>query len=98
MPGLFVTIFGIGGDHDPWIRVAGMLVLLLAFYYEMSVREGVTALFRWSVPARLSVPVFFLAFVLNGVAPPVILPFAAVDVAGPALTGRAPRAAARGTA
>jgi hypothetical protein len=45
----------------------------------MASRNELLLFFRWSVPARLSVPVFFIAFIALGFAPPVLLLFGAID-------------------
>lgn len=45
--------------------------------------------FRWTVHARCAVIVFFLAFVVAGLAKPVLLLFGIVDFAGAIWTWRA---------
>ena len=53
--------------------------------------RGLAAFFAWTVPVRLSVPVFFGAFVTLGMAPPVLLLFALADAAGALWTWKALR-------
>ena len=81
-PSLLLTPFGIPTPTDVWIRVTGMLVGFLGMYYILAASAGLVPFFRWSVPGRLSVLVFFGAFVGIGLAPPVLLVFALIDAAG----------------
>jgi hypothetical protein len=80
-PNLLLTFFGIPETQEVWIRVVGMLVLIIGYLDFMASSCEVLVFFRWSVPARLSVPVFFVAFVVLGLAPPILLLFGAIDFA-----------------
>jgi hypothetical protein len=81
-PNLLLGAFGIAPTGEVWIRVAGMLVGFIGVYYLRAARAGLTPFFGWTVPVRLSVPVFFAVFVALGMAPAVLLLFAGVDAAG----------------
>lgn len=80
---------------EVWIRVVGMLVLLLAFYYWNAAHAELTSFLRWTVVARSSVPLFFLAFVAAGLASPMLILFGVVDLAGALWTALALRRDAR---
>lgn len=80
-PNLLLAAFGLAPVTDVWIRVAGMLAGLLGVYYVLAATAGLTQFFAWTVWIRLSVFVFFGAFVLLKLAPPVLLVFAIVDAA-----------------
>lgn len=80
-PNLLLQAFGMGPATDVWIRVTGMLVGFLGFYYLRAAAAGLTEFFAWTVSVRLSVFLFFSAFVLLKLAPPVLLVFAIVDAA-----------------
>lgn len=80
-PNLLLSFFGFPETQEVWIRVVGMLVLIIGYLDFMASGCELLAFFRWSVPARLSVPVFFVAFVALGLAPPVLLLFGAIDLA-----------------
>jgi len=82
VPNTMLGLFGIPATSEPWIRVVGMLLLLLAFYYTQAARVELTDFFRWTVPARASVIVFFAAFVLLGYAPAALIMFGVVDLLG----------------
>ena len=80
VPQLILPIAGMAAPTDVWVRVLGMTVLFLGFYYIQFGRLELTPFFRYSVVARLLVPVFFLAFVLLRLAPPVLLAFTIPDI------------------
>jgi len=67
-------------------------VMLLAYYYARAGREGVVPFFRLTVHARLALPVFFVAFVVLGLARPTLILFALPDLAGAIWTHLALRA------
>jgi uncharacterized membrane protein len=81
-PNLLLTTFGIPPTNEVWIRIVGLLVLILAFYYIQAARKEMTDFFRWTVPARSAVIVFFVAFVFLGWVKPVLILFGAIDLAG----------------
>lgn len=87
-PNLLLSLFGIPPTGEVWIRVVGMLALILGYYYQGAARSGATVIFRLSVHGRSAVLVFFGAFVLLGLAPPALILFAAVDAAGALWTWR----------
>lgn len=91
-PNAILVPFGNAPTSEVWIRIVGMVVLFLAYYYARAARENVVAFFRWTVPARLTVPVFFVSFVALGLVPPTLLLFALPDLAGAIWTHLALRA------
>ena len=94
-PNFLLGLFSLPGVTDIWIRVVGMLVLLLGFYYSQAARQEMTEFFQWTVYARSSVILFFTAFVLLGLASPPLILFGAVDLLGAIWTGLALRASTR---
>jgi len=85
-PNAVLGVFGIAPTTEVWIRVVGMLVLFLGSYYGLAAAANSRQFFRWTIPLRASVIVFFAAFVLLGYAPRVLMLFALVDFAGAAWT------------
>ena len=81
VPNLLLGIFGFAETTEIWIRVIGVLVTILGIYYYLAAKAELTDLFRWSVPARGSVIFIFAAFVILGLAPPVLLIFGVIDLA-----------------
>jgi len=92
-PNFLLGLFGIPPTAEVWIRVVGMLVLVLGAYYALAAIAELRAFMRWTVPIRLCVLLFFAAFVVTGLAPPVLVLFGCVDVAGAAWTAWALRRA-----
>ncbi len=88
-PNSLLSLFGVPLVSDVWIRVAGMLVVLLGYYYVQAARHGLTPFFWLTVQARSAVIVFFAGFVALGLARPVLLLFGLVDLAGALWTWRA---------
>jgi hypothetical protein len=81
-PNSLITLFGLPAANDVWIRVVGMLLVVLAVYDVQAARKEMTEFFRWSVVARASVIVFFSGFVVAGLVKPILLLFGGVDLAG----------------
>lgn len=79
IPNILGGLFGIPETKEVWIHVVGVLVLILGYLDFMAAGNELVAFFRWSVPARLSVPVFFLVFVLLKMAPPILILFGVID-------------------
>ena len=76
---------------EVWIRVVGLLLLYLGFYYTQAARKEMTDFFRWTVYTRSTVIVFFAAFVLLGFARPPLVMFGVIDLLGAIWTGLALR-------
>ncbi|RLT41378.1 MAG: hypothetical protein DWI57_07045 [Chloroflexi bacterium] len=91
VPNFLLALFGLPTTEEVWVRVVGVLVLILAYYSLSSARQEDRDYFGWSVPARASVILFFIAFVLLRLAPPPLILFGLVDLAGAAWTWQALR-------
>lgn len=81
-PNVLLALFGVAATQEAWIRVAGMLVGFLGFYYVRHGSRADRAFLEMTIPVRLSVPVFFLAFVFFAGAPWQLLLFAGFDLVG----------------
>jgi len=80
MPNVMLTLFAYPTTEEVWIRVVGMLLVLLAFYYIQAARRELTDFFQWTVYARASVILFLIAFVVLDLARPILILFGAVDL------------------
>lgn len=94
-PNVLITFFGLPAVNDVWIRVVGMLLVLLAYYDIQAARKNLTDFFRWSVIARMSVIVFFAVFVVLDLVKPILLLFGAIDLAAAVWTHLALRSETR---
>ncbi len=81
-PNWLLGLFDLPGTSEVWIRVVGMLALLIGVYYVSAARSNTLSLIEVSVRTRASVPVFFAVFVILGWAPATLLLFGGVDLAG----------------
>lgn len=81
-PNLLLSFFGVPEAHEVWIRVVGMLVIIIGYLDFMATCIELPVFYRWTVTARLSVPVFFTIFIILGLAPLILLLFGAIDGAG----------------
>jgi hypothetical protein len=81
-PNVLLGIFGFEPTTEVWVRIVGMLVVLLGYYYLSAARGEVTPFMRWSANARPFVIVFFAVFVALGWAKPALILFGVVDLAG----------------
>ena len=72
-PNPVITLLGFEKVGDVWIRILGYVLGALAFYYVMAVREEATNFYRWTVYGRTPLLLFYIAFVLFGIAPPILI-------------------------
>jgi hypothetical protein len=79
-PNLILQLFGLPPTDEVWIRVNGMFVLCLSFYYIQSARSELTNFIRWTVLGRAAVIFYFAAFVLLVSAPKALLLFGLIDL------------------
>ena len=91
-PNILLTLFGVPTTNEVWIRVVGVVVIVLAFYYTQAARKELVEFFHWTLYTRSSAIVFFTAFVLLGFVKPILILFGAIDLAGAIWTALALRA------
>ena len=89
VPNLILPLFGAPTTGEVWIRINGMFVLCLSFFYVQAARHGLTVFIRWTVWARAAVIIYFAAFVLLVAAPKALLLFGLVDLLCAVWTWRA---------
>ena len=89
VPNTVLGLFGFPMTTEPWIQVVAMLLLILAYYYIQSARSELTSLLRFSVHARMTVILFFITFVILGLAPPILILFGVIDLAAAIWTAMA---------
>ena len=91
VPNIALDLFGFPATNGPWIRVMGMLLLILAYYYIQAARNELTLLFQWTVHARSLVVVVFIVLVALDLAKPMLILFGVVDLLAAIWTGLALR-------
>jgi len=82
IPNVLLSIFDIPATTEVWVRVVGMLVFLLGYYYVRASRseKEMISFYRWTVHARSSVIGFFIIFVALGFVTPLLILFGVVDL------------------
>jgi glucose uptake protein GlcU len=78
-PNFLLRVFGFEPTSEIWIRVLGMLVLALSFYYYAMYKNGGKEIIRSTVQGRLFFCAGLVAFVLLSMAKPVLIGFAVVE-------------------
>ena len=79
-PNFLLGLFFLSSTTEVWIRVVGMLLIYIGYYYVQAAREEMTGFFRWTVHVNSTVIILLTGFVLlNFVRPPVVL-FGVVDL------------------
>jgi len=79
IPNVFLRLFFFPETNEVWLRVVGMLLLILGFYDCMAAKTEMKQFFQWSVYARAPVLPFFIIFVALGFAPPMLIVFGVID-------------------
>jgi hypothetical protein len=79
-PNLLLRLFGAPPTNEVWIRINGMFIICLAFFYIQAARHGLTSFIRWTVWARVAVIFYLTAFVLLLGAPKALILFGLVDL------------------
>ena len=92
VPNVLLSLFAYPTTTEIWIRILGFIVVVLGYYYMVAARFELTPFFRASVYGRPAVIVCFAAFVLLGMAQPVLILFGVIDLLGAVWTGLALRA------
>ena len=90
-PNFLLGMFFMPSTTEVWIRVVGVLVLYMSFYYIQTARNGMTDFFKLTVYTRSSLIIFFATFVLLGLARPPLILFGVMDLLGAIWTGLALR-------
>ena len=82
VPNMLLNLLRMPPTSEVWPHVGGMLLMGIGIYYFVASLSELRIFIIWTIPLRLSVILFFGAFVIAGLAPPVLLLLSAVDIAG----------------
>ncbi len=81
IPNVLLGLLGFPATDQVWIRIVGMLLVILSYYYIQAARHELEIFFQLTAYGRASVIVFLIVFVLLGYAPPTLILFGVVDLA-----------------
>ena len=90
-PVRFVTFFGFETPDPLWIRIFGVVLGILVFYFVLAIRERQYRFYEWTFLGRLVLLPAFLVFVLLDFAPPILLAFGTFETGCGIWTGLALR-------
>ena len=76
---LLLSLFKFPETNEVWIRVVGMLVFILGYYYFQASKSEIKKFFQWTVYGRTAVLIFFIVFVLLDFAPAILILFGFID-------------------
>jgi hypothetical protein len=82
VPNFLLGIVQIPETNEVWIKVVGVLVVCLGYYYHRSGGNNDVAFCRLTVPTRIFVFLSFLTFALAGYVSKMIIGFGAIDLLG----------------
>ncbi len=85
-PNFLLRFFGAPPTDEVWIRINGMFILCLSFFYVQAARHELTSFIRWTAWARVAVIFYLTAFVILLGAPTALLLFGLVDLLSAAWT------------
>ncbi len=91
MPNTPLGLFGMPATQEPWIRIMGVLMVAIGYYYIQTGRKDIRPFFPWTIQARIAVFLIFILFYLLQWAPATILIFGTVDLLGAIWTWAANR-------
>ena len=80
-PNVVLLTVGVPPTNDPYIRVLGVIVVGVAYYYWRAALGEIVEFYRWTLVARPFVFVAFCALALLRLAPPQLALFGLVDLA-----------------
>lgn len=86
VPNFLLSTFQMPATEEVWIRVAGVLVTAIGFYYHQIGSKNITPMVPLTVVARLFVFLSFVVFVMLKFASPMLIVFGVIDLAGAAWT------------
>lgn len=90
-PNFLLPIFGFPPTQEIWIHILGVVVTALGYYHIQAARRDIVPFFRWSTQGRVFTVICFTAFVVLGLAKPILFLFASADFFGALWTGMALR-------
>ncbi len=82
VPELALRLLGQSEDGAGWLRVLGMVVAFLGWYYLNLAKMEATAFFRVTTHTRMAVPFILGGFAVAGWLPAIVVVFGVGDFAG----------------
>jgi hypothetical protein len=80
-PNTLLPLLGIAETTEPWIRLAGMLVMVIGMLDIACARTEQTGFMQATVYTRFFALLTFVAFAVLGIAPAILILFGVIDAA-----------------
>lgn len=81
-PNALLNSLSIEPTTEVWIRLAGILLMAISVYYYIAARQELTVIMKATAFIRLSIILFFSAFVLLEMVSPSIIIISVIDFLG----------------
>ena len=81
-PNVLLGVFGMPPTTEVWIRVLGVIVGILGYYYIQAARNSLIPFFRATIYGRTVVLISFIVFAILGLADPLLILFGVIDFLG----------------
>jgi len=81
-PNTLLGLVNVPPTNEVWIRLAGMLLLFMGFFYAQAGRSNLIPFFKWTLVTRGIAFFFVLGFWLGGLVSWIILAFWLGDLTG----------------
>lgn len=82
IPNLILPLLGFQETQEVWVRVLGIVTLVVGYYYFQTANAEITLFFGFTVIARIFVFIAFILMVIFGKAPVLLILTGFVDFAG----------------
>jgi len=82
IPNTLLGLMQLPQTNEVWIRLAGMMLLFMGYFYVQAGRHGIVPFFKWTLVTRGIAFFFALGFWLSGFVSWIIMAFWAGDLAG----------------
>ncbi len=92
VPNLLLPLFGFPTTTEVWVRIVGLLSVILGAYFLYCARHDQRYFFQATVFCRILFSLGLVAFALLGLGSPMLIAFSLIDLAGAAWTALALRA------
>lgn len=81
IPNTVLPLFKFPKTNEPWIRIMGLIVAILGFYYIIAAQHELTPFFWATVAGRFALLIGFVLLVVTKKAQPMLIAFGVIDAA-----------------
>lgn len=82
IPNTILPLFKFPKTDEPWIRVMGIIVVVLGFYYIIAAQNDLVPFFWASIAGRFAILIGFSLLVIFKKVKPMLILFGIIDAAG----------------